>query len=78
MSDLYSVSASPHIRGKATTKSIMRDVVIALLPATAFGIWNFGLHSLILVLGTCVTAVLTEYIYEKLMKRPITTNDYKE
>ena len=76
MSDMYNVSASPHIRGKATTKTIMRDVVIALLPATIFGIWNFGLHALILVLGTCVTAVLTEYVYEKLMKRPITTSDY--
>ena len=40
LSNLINVSAAPHVRSKVTTASIMRDVVIALLPATVFGIWN--------------------------------------
>ena len=39
---MYQVSSNPHIRDKATTASIMRDVIIALIPAALFGIWNFG------------------------------------
>ena len=42
MSDLYNVTASPHIRSKASTSRIMLYVIIALLPATVFGIFNFG------------------------------------
>ncbi len=75
MSDLMKVSSDPHIRSKATTGSIMGAVVIALLPATFFGVYNFGLHALMLVLVTVASAVLTEYIYELLMKKPVTVSD---
>ncbi|MBO5093284.1 MAG: RnfABCDGE type electron transport complex subunit D [Lachnospiraceae bacterium] len=75
MSDLLKVSSNPHIRSKATTGSIMGAVVVGLLPATFFGVYNFGLHALILVLVTVASAVLTEYIYELLMKKPITVGD---
>lgn len=54
----------------------MLYVVIALLPASAFGVWNFGLPALIMLITTTVTAVLTEYIYEKLMHKKITINDW--
>lgn len=76
MSDLYNVSASPHVRSKDSTKTIMRDVVIALLPACLAGCWVFKLEALLLLVVTAATCVLTEYIYEKLMKKPITTGDY--
>nr|WP_264466677.1 RnfABCDGE type electron transport complex subunit D [Bariatricus massiliensis] len=70
------VSSSPHIRSRATTSNIMLWVVIALLPATAFGIYNFrDTHAWLVVLVTTLTAVLTEYIYEKLMKKPVTIKD---
>lgn len=75
MSDLLKVSSNPHIRSKATTGSIMGAVVVGLLPATFFGVYNFGLHALILILVTVASAVLTEYIYELLMKKPITVGD---
>ena len=76
MSEQLRVSSSPHIRSKATTGNIMLWVVIALLPATAFGIYNFrDTHAWLVVLVTTLTAVLTEYIYEKLMKRPVTIKD---
>ncbi len=75
MSDLMKVSSNPHIRSRATTGSIMGAVVLALLPATFFGVYHFGLRVLTLILVTVASAVLTEYIYELLMKKKITVND---
>ena len=52
-------------------------VIIALLPATFFGIYNFrDTHAWLLVIVTTAAAVLTEYIYEKLMHKKITINDW--
>ena len=76
MSDLMKVSSNPHIRSKATTSNMMLAVVIALLPATGFGIYNFGLDALILILVTVATTVLTEFLFEKIMKKKVTIGDY--
>ena len=76
MGKLYNVSASPHVRSKDSTKTIMRDVVIALLPACIAGVCVFKLEALLVVLTTAVSCVLTEYLYEKLMKKKITTGDF--
>lgn len=74
--DLRKVSSSPHIRDKVTSANIMRDVVIALLPASLFGVYHFGMKALLLILITIATCVATEYIYEKLMHKPVTVGDY--
>lgn len=77
MSELMKVkvSSSPHIRAEDTTRSIMLDVIIALMPALAVGIFVFGgraaVHAIVCVL-TCMAA---EYAYQKLMHRPITAFD---
>lgn len=77
MNDNYKVSSSPHIRDKIKSSNIMLLVVIALLPATIFGIWNFRHENAwILVVVTTAAAVLSEYIYEKLMHKPVTINDF--
>jgi len=76
MSDLLKVSSNPHVRSKVTTSSIMAAVVIALLPATGFGIYNFGLNALILIVACIASTVLTEFVYEKLMKKPVTVGDF--
>ena len=76
MSDLMKVSSNPHIRSKLTTNTIMAAVIIALLPATGFGIYNFGIPALILILVTVASTVLTEFLYEKLMKKPVTIGDF--
>lgn len=76
MSDLMKVSSNPHVRSKVTTSNIMLAVVIALLPAAGFGIYNFGLDALILILVTVASTVLTEFLYEKLMHKPVTIGDY--
>lgn len=70
------MSSSPHIRDKATSGNIMLMVTIALLPAAAFGVYNFKLPALIMLISTTVSAVLTEYIYERLMNKKITINDF--
>ena len=75
MSDLYNVSSSSHIRSKDTSSKIMLYVVIALLPATAFGVWNFGLNALILILACIATCVASEWVFEKLIHKKSTIND---
>lgn len=74
--NLLKMSSSPHIRSKITSSNIMLLVVVALLPSAAFGVWNFGLPALIMLISTTVSAVLTEYIYEKLMHKKVTINDF--
>ena len=72
----FKMSSSPHIRSKVTSSNIMLMVAIALLPASAFGVWNFGLPALGMLVTTTLAAVLTEYIYEKLMHKKITVGDF--
>ena len=77
MNENYNVSSSPHIRDRITSSNIMRMVVIALLPATFFGIWNFRKEGAwLLVIVTVAAAVLSEYIWEKLMHKPVTIGDF--
>ena len=73
---LLNVSSSPHVRDHSSTKSIMRDVVIALLPAARVGIYNFRLSAVLVILTSCVTCMLSEYIWQKCMKQPVTTGDF--
>jgi electron transport complex protein RnfD/electron transport complex protein RnfC len=54
----------------------MMWVVIALLPATGFGIYNFGLNALIITVLSVASAVLSEFIYEKALKKPVTIGDF--
>ena len=76
MEGLMKVSSNPHARSKLSTGKIMLAVIIALLPTTVFGIWNFGAHALILVLVTVASSVLTELLYELGMKKKVTIQDF--
>lgn len=76
MSDLMKVSSNPHVRSKTGTSNIMLAVVIGLLPAAGFGIYNFGLKALITIVITVATTVLTEFIFEKICKKKVTVGDY--
>ena len=75
MSDLLNVTSSPHVRDKMDTQKIMALVVISLLPASIFGICNFGLHALVLILVTIASCVASEWIYEKIVHKKSTIND---
>ena len=69
------VSSNPHIRSKVSTDKIMLMVVIALLPATGFGIYNFGIRALFHVLITIASCVLSELVFELIVKKKITVGD---
>ena len=72
---MLNVSSSPHVRDKSSTTKIMLDVCLALLPAYAFGIYNFGVRALAVLAVAVVTCVLSELIYEYFMHKPITIGD---
>jgi len=73
MESRFYVSSSPHIRSKQTVKSVMRDVLIALMPATLWGVYIFGLNALFIVLVSIGAAVLTEYLIQRFMRKQKTT-----
>ena len=75
MSDLYNVSSSPHVRSKDTSSRIMFYVILALMPTTLFGIWNFGYKALILILVTIASCVASEWVFEKIVHKKSTIND---
>ncbi len=71
----FVVSGTPHVRSKESIQSIMRDVIIALIPATAMGIYFFGIPALILIAVSIVASVFFEWLYQKLLKKPVTISD---
>ena len=80
MSNLLNISSSPHVRDKSSTKSIMWAVFLALMPAAIFGIYNFSvkprdINAILLIVVCIATCVLTEYIWQKAMKLPLTVSD---
>ncbi|HIT64235.1 MAG TPA: RnfABCDGE type electron transport complex subunit D [Candidatus Ventrimonas merdavium] len=75
MNKLLNVSSSPHVRSHENTQSIMMDVMIAMLPATAFGVFQFGLNALLVLIVTVAACVLSEYVFEKITKRTNTIYD---
>lgn len=71
----FVVSGTPHVRSKESIQSIMRDVIIALIPATAMGIYFFGIPALILIAVSIIASVFFEWLYQKLLKKPVTISD---
>ena len=74
MSEQLKVSSNPHIRSKVTTNGIMLAVIIALLPATGFGIYNFGIRAALIVLLSVVSCVLTEFLFGLYRKKTTITD----
>lgn len=75
MSELYNVSSSPHVRSKDTTGRIMLYVILALLPTTIFGVYNFGYRALILILVTIASCVVSELAYNAIVHKKRTITD---
>ena len=75
MDNKYVVSSSPHMRTKDTISSIMRDVIIALLPAAFAGVYFFGYRALLVILTSVAASVLSEYLYRKALKKPASIGD---
>ena len=75
MNQRLNLSAGPHVRDRWSTAFIMRMVLLALMPATVIGIVTFGLKALWVVLVSVISAVGSEFIFDKLTKRPDTWKD---
>jgi electron transport complex protein RnfD len=73
--ELLTVSPSPHARRKVTTASVMKDVLIALLPATIWGIYIFGVRAALVVLLCVASSVLFELLTQLALRRPVTVSD---
>ena len=74
MSGLFQVSSNPHVRSHATTGGIMMAVVIALLPAAGFGIYNFGPRAALVICVTICSTVITEFLYGLYRKKTTVTD----
>ena len=75
MPEFLTVSASPHVRAEASSRSLMLTVLIALLPALVWAIYIYGFRPLIVTLLSVITCVASEFLYQKLMKKRITVSD---
>ena len=75
MSGLFHVSSSPHVRSKDSTSRIMLYVIIALLPTSFFGIYNFGIRALLLIVITIASCVASEWVFNKIVKKKNTVDD---
>ena len=73
--NLFNLSSSPHFRSPLTTGGVMMNVVIALLPATVFGIYRYGLHAFLVIACSIFAAVLSEFIFDFVTRRPNTVKD---
>ena len=60
------ISTAPHVRSQQNTRSLMLDVIIALMPATIAGIYYFGVNAALLVVISTFSAVLFEYLWQKI------------
>ncbi len=76
MNEFLHVSSNPHVRDQMTTDRIMKLVAAALLPASLFGIYNFGLRALLILAISVASSVFFEWLYDRLMHKPNTIRDF--
>ena len=71
----FVVSPSPHLLGARSTRAIMLDVIIALLPAAAASAFIFGIRT-VAVIAMCVgVSVMTEYLFTLICRKPVSVDD---
>lgn len=73
---IYGTSA-PHMKRKLNTARIMLYIILALLPAGIHGILRYGISAAVVILLTCVSAVAAEFLFEKLLKKPVAVKDLR-
>lgn len=69
------ISSGPHTRSRLRTENVMGQVLISLMPVTIIGVINFGFYALLVILTSIASAVVTEYIFDRITKKPNTTKD---
>ena len=75
MSKIFNISTSPHIRKDISTQAIMGDVLIALLPVCLFGIYNFGLSALRVIIAAVTSCVVSEILFQFAVGKKVTAGD---
>lgn len=75
MSQLLHLSSAPHVRSSLSTKTVMRDVLVALLPTALLGVWAHGWYAGFVMLVSIAAAVVTEYVFNLVTKRGNTLGD---
>ncbi len=73
--NIFTISSSPHVHCDESVSKIMWSVCLALTPAAIFGVFNFGIHALEVIITGIIAAVVTEYFVEKVRNKPITITD---
>jgi electron transport complex protein RnfD len=76
MQNRYAVASSPHLRDSATTRRVMQDVCLALLPSGLAGVWFFGLRAALLMALSVASAVIAEWYYARKAHKPSTVGDW--
>jgi electron transport complex protein RnfD len=71
----FAVSGAPHIHAKETTAVLMLDVITALMPTVIAGVWLFGWNAARVIIISVASCVGFEFLWEVLLKKPITVND---
>ncbi len=74
--NLLSVAPSPHVKHSDNSRTIMLDVVIAMIPALIWAVYMFGLRVLSVLLISVASSVIFEFLFQKLLKRPVTVLDF--
>ena len=72
----FAVTSSPHLRDKATSQRIMQEVCLALAPAGIAGVILYGLNAALLIAICVITCVLSEFVWQKATKQPVTISDW--
>lgn len=73
---LLYVESSPHVKHSDTTRTVMLDVVIAMMPALIWAVYAFGLRALSITLISVASCLVFEYLFQKIMKKPVTCLDF--
>ncbi len=71
----FFVSNPPHVLSPVTTRRLMLNVVLALVPCAAMGVYNFGLPALWVILTSSASAMLTELLWQVCARKPIRVDD---
>ena len=75
MNSLLNVNSSPHIKDETTTRKIMLDVIVSLLPVSIFGVLQFGINSLMIIIATIFACIISETIFNMVMHKKNTVSD---
>ncbi len=76
MGDKLLITSSPHLRGPKTVRGLMLDVVLSLVPASIAAVVLFGFRALLLIVASVASAVISEFVFQKAVKRDVTVGDF--